>query len=82
MLGAGLWNRHAPASSWENLAAQGRAQAQGPWNPPPPGSEHSESSQIVPASGPTSHLCHSGNGLFLLPMMGHPGFSGFSEFGH
>lgn len=37
MLGAGLWNRHAPASSWENLAAQGRAQAQGPWNPPPQG---------------------------------------------
>lgn len=32
----------------------------------PPGSEHSESSQIVPASGPTSHLCRSGNGLFLL----------------
>lgn len=48
----------------------------------PPGSEHSEPSQIVPASGSTSHLCHSENGLFLLPMMGHPGFSGFSEFGH
>lgn len=35
MLGAGLWNRHAPASSWENLTAQGRAQAQDPWYPPP-----------------------------------------------
>lgn len=73
MRGAGLWNRHAPLIGNSLLLRDGlKPRVPGTQ---PPGSEHSNSSQIVPASGPTSHLCRSGNGLFLL-------LSGFSEFGH